>query len=71
MKKVGFINFHTYLYRFTLAFRNLLSKRDLNAQKGFGFITNDDGGDDVFVCFSAIKSEEFIPLVEGDKVTVG
>ncbi|NMA37449.1 MAG: cold-shock protein [Papillibacter sp.] len=40
-----------------------------NADKGFGFIANDKGGDDVFVHFSAIKSNGYKTLAEGQKVT--
>ncbi|HPE67822.1 MAG TPA: cold-shock protein [Thermotogota bacterium] len=38
-----------------------------NAQKGYGFITQ-DGGSDVFVHFSAIQSDGFRTLEEGQRV---
>ena len=39
-----------------------------NAEKGYGFIEREDGGD-VFVHFSAIQGEGFKTLDEGQKVT--
>ncbi len=39
-----------------------------NDAKGFGFITQDDGGPDVFCHFSAIQADGFRTLGEGQKV---
>ncbi|UYA60138.1 Cold shock protein of CSP family CspB/CspG/CspI [Pectobacterium sp. F1-1] len=39
-----------------------------DAGKGFGFITPDNGSKDVFVHFSAIQSNDFKTLDEGQKV---
>jgi len=40
-----------------------------NADKGFGFIMNDDGSNDLFVHFSAIMTPGFKTLDEGQKVS--
>jgi CspA family cold shock protein len=40
-----------------------------NESKGFGFITPESGGDDLFAHFSAIQGTGFKTLAEGQKVT--
>jgi len=40
-----------------------------NNAKGYGFIAPQDGGDDVFVHFSAIKSDGYRTLAEGQNVS--
>ena len=40
-----------------------------NADKGFGFITPDEGGRDLFAHFSGIAGDGFKSLAEGQKVS--
>jgi cold shock protein len=40
-----------------------------NESKGYGFITPDDGGDDLFAHFSAIQAKGFKTLTENQKVS--
>ena len=40
-----------------------------NEEKGFGFIANDNGGEEVFVHFSAIQGNGFNSLREGQHVS--
>ena len=39
-----------------------------NDSKGFGFITPENGGDDLFAHFSAIQAQGFKTLTEGQRV---
>ena len=40
-----------------------------NDEKGYGFLSCDEGGEDVFVHFSAIQADGYKTLAEGQKVT--
>ncbi len=40
-----------------------------NDSKGFGFITDDAGGEDLFAHFSAIQGQGFKTLKEGQRVS--
>ena len=40
-----------------------------SSSKGFGFIAPDDGGEDLFVHYSEIKTDAYATLEEGQKVT--
>lgn len=39
-----------------------------NGQKGYGFITPDDGGEDLFVHYSNLVGDGYLSLDEGQKV---
>ena len=40
-----------------------------NSEKGYGFIANDAGGEDVFVHFKSIQSSGYKSLADGQKVS--
>ena len=37
-------------------------------ERGYGYITPDDGGDDIFVHFNGIDMDGFKSLIQGEKV---
>src|ERR1041385_6071406 len=58
---------HTHLFR-TATMRTTGTVKWFNGEKGFGFITPDGGGKDIFVHFSGIQGSGFRSLDEGAKV---
>jgi cold shock protein len=61
--------------KFNLTFLDVTEKmatgfvKWFNDSKGFGFITPDDGGDDLFAHFSEIRASGFKSLQEGQRVS--
>ena len=52
-----------------VSFMNKGTVKWFNSQKGYGFITNEENGMDIFVHFSGIMTDGYKSLEDGQKVT--
>ena len=59
----------THIILQEVSFMNKGTVKWFNSQKGFGFITNEENGEDIFVHFSGIASNGFKSLEDGQSVT--
>ena len=63
------VSYRTFASRAAeIRYAQSICKRSFNSEKGFGFITPEDGSADVFVHFSAITGEGYRNLEEGQRV---
>ena len=67
--KVSFLFLYGYNIDVGGAYMNYGTVKWFNSEKGYGFISNDNGSEDVFVHFSSIVSDGYKSLTEGQKVT--
>ena len=52
-----------------VSFMNKGTVKWFNSQKGYGFITNEENGMDIFVHFSGIMTDGYKSLEDGQRVT--